>query len=458
MELTITALKRHLFLTVLCTTAGIVCGYGYLKNTSVTYYLQARVLVQPSSLRPEVSDMGRADPEFLPTQAETIRSPITVAEALKSVSVLPEPGQDIETFDPVRHVLESLTVTPIVRANVVTIGYRSSNTDTGERLITEIIDAYRKHVSSIDTADSVTNLEIANLEEQTLRKELSIAEQQYQKLLNESPLIARGENAIEIAISELSRYQLRLTELEKARALTQARLRELASLSGLNVPKSGTTNPDRITSLKVPVSETPQTASSLLPVFDAGEALALQQAQETYRLAKLQYEQLNSVYGDRHPALISALEQLETLDFNVSQRLSDSTERLQSNLRLTVEIEDQVRAVFAEKQHEVRAAQNFLSREETLMEDVQRLQRLHASAEERLTSMKTRKTAVSEGKASIDVRVLDGPLVLSDMTWPHTKTLLPLAAGVGLAVGLSLALLREWLAQQPARGSQRQDF
>lgn len=160
MELTITALKRHLFLTVLCTTAGIVCGYGYLKNTSVTYYLQARVLVQPSSLRPEVSDMGRADPEFLPTQAETIRSPITVAEALKSVSVLPEPGQDIETFDPVRHVLESLTVTPIVRANVVTIGYRSSNTDTGERLITEIIDAYRKHVSSIDTADSVTNLEI----------------------------------------------------------------------------------------------------------------------------------------------------------------------------------------------------------------------------------------------------------------------------------------------------------
>jgi len=138
------------------------------------------------------------------------------------------------------------------------------------------------------------------------------------------------------------------------------------------------------------------------------------------------------------------------LEFNVSQRLADAGERLRSNLRLTVEMESQVRSVFAEKQQEVRVAQKLLSREETLVQDIERLQRLHASAEEKLTSMKTRKTAVSEGKSSIDVRVLDGPLVLNDMTWPNAKKLFPLAAGVGLAVGLSLALLREWLSQQSA--------
>ncbi len=450
MELNLTALKRHLPLVFFCTLAGVAASYGYLKYTPASYYMHARVLIEPSSLKPEVSDLGRVDPEFLPTQAETIRSPITVGAALNSIRVLPTPGQDIETFDPVRHVLSSMTVTPILRANVVTIGYRSPDPETGEQVISGVIDAYREHVSSIDTADSITNLEIAQSEEETLRDDLASAEQLYEELLNQSPLIAKGQNAIEIAITDLNRYQIRLAELEKTRAMTEAKIREIETGATFNVPRLSDSESDRITSLKVPVTDNEQVASRLLPIFDTEEALALQQAQENHRLAKLQYEQLNAVYGEKHPVLISAGEQLATLEFNVSQRLADAGERLRSNLRLTVEMESQVRSVFAEKQQEVRVAQKLLSREETLVQDIERLQRLHASAEEKLTSMKTRKTAVSEGKSSIDVRVLDGPLVLNDMTWPNAKKLFPLAAGVGLAVGLSLALLREWLSQQSA--------
>ena len=181
--------------------------------------------------------------------------------------------------------------------------------------------------------------------------------------------------------------------------------------------------------------------------------VSLQESQEQYRLAKLQYEQLNAVYGEKHPALITAGEQLQSFEFNVSQRLADASERLRINLRLTEELEHEIRNSFVETQKEVKSAQNFISREDAHSGDIERLEQLHSAALERLNTMQSRRLAVSEGKSSIEVRILDGPLTLNDMTWPDPKTLIPLAACVGLAVGLALAFLRELVLGSESRAS-----
>ena len=178
-----------------------------------------------------------------------------------------------------------------------------------------------------------------------------------------------------------------------------------------------------------------------------------QKSKAEFEKSKLQYEQLNAVYGEKHPALITAGEQLQSFEFNVSQRLADASERLRINLRLTEELEHEIRNSFVETQKEVKSAQNFISREDAHSGDIERLEQLHSAALERLNTMQSRQLAVSEGKSSIEVRILDGPLTLNDMTWPDPKTLIPLAACVGLAVGLALAFLRELVLGSESRAS-----
>src|SRR5262245_12787433 len=94
-------LWRKKYVLLACALAGVVVGVGYLLWSPTMYQAEARVLVEPRGLATGVESDGRVNLEFLPTQAETVRSPLTVSRALKSVTITPPPGTDMEKFDPV---------------------------------------------------------------------------------------------------------------------------------------------------------------------------------------------------------------------------------------------------------------------------------------------------------------------------------------------------------------------
>lgn len=60
-----------------------------------------------------------------------------------------------------------------------------------------------------------------------------------------------------------------------------------------------------------------------------------------------------------------------------------------------------------------------------------------------MVQMQSAEDAIAEGRTSIQVRLLDGPTLLDEMTWPNPKLLLPFSACLGLASGVFLVLVRD---------------
>jgi hypothetical protein len=81
--------------------------------------------------------------------------------------------------------------------------------------------------------------------------------------------------------------------------------------------------------------------------------------------------------------------------------------------------------------------------EESLKANVDRLEQLHAATVEQLHKMQTAEEAIAGGRTSIEVTMLEGPVLIPELTWPNPKLLIPAAACLGLLAGICMVLLAE---------------
>ena len=109
-------------------------GAAYLSQATVIYEAEARVLIQKEGLFFDANRTTREDRNFLATQAEVIRSPLTVRRALKSVPIsVPE---DLEMdMDAVEFVLLELRTVAVAGTNVLKLSYRSGRPQEAARFV-----------------------------------------------------------------------------------------------------------------------------------------------------------------------------------------------------------------------------------------------------------------------------------------------------------------------------------
>lgn len=449
MELDLSTIWRRRGTLLLCALVGLGGGFGYLCLVPPTYLAQARVLVEPQGVSPEMEMRGRVDPEFLPTQAETIRSPVTIRKALKSVSVRPPSGISATEFDPVRHVLKSLQVTPILKANVVTVSYRSSDTTEAEQLIASIVEAYRQHVAELDRGATRASTEVVAARERSLRQDLEAAQREYDALRRSSPLVGQGRDANAQAVIELNRLGNQL-------AATWARRAELEAMLNLvtseNAPGATDGEPRVAERHEVSLTRRPLTndIENVARFAQATEAQLLQDVQDQYRFAKLRLQQLDATLGPRHPEMIAAQTELQELAIRMNQRIGEIVAGWRSQLQVAVQTVKELERSYKSKQRDAKSAEAFLVREEFLKGNIERIESLHAATAAQLAQMQSTEQAIAGGRSSIDVRILDGPVVLSEMTWPNPKLFLPAAGCLGLVFGLCLVLVGEMRPLGPA--------
>lgn len=453
MEVNLAALWRKKFTLAVCLFVGIAVGVGYLMVVPPTFQAQARVLVEPQNVRPAADLMGRVDPEFLPTQAETIRSPVTISRALHSVTIEPPPGTDLETFDPVRHVLKHLTVTPILKANVVTIGYRSTDADESLEVISSIVESYQNHVAELDAGNSESNAHVIASREQALREDLKTAQKQYDELCRSSPLLGQGREAAAQAVIQLNQLGSQLAETRQRRAELEGRL---ASLMEPTAPRSleryatvqlemvSEGDEERVVARRPELREpAPNAIEEILSVADPVDARAIQDIGERLRFAESRLAQLDEIYGPRHPEMVDARAAVAELEALQQQRLKDIAQAWRRHLTMTEAAEEELRKSYEAEQRRVKEAEAYLVQEQFLKSNLERAEQLHAATMAQLVQLQSAEDAVAEGRTSIQVRLLDGPAVLEEMTWPKPKLLLPFSACLGLASGIFLVLVRD---------------
>lgn len=445
-------LWRKKLLVFLCTIGTVAAGGIYLLLVQPTYEAEARVLVVRQGVEPEAEPERRPDPEFLPTQAETIRSPVTVVRALESVDITPPRFADAEKFEPVRHVLKSLTVTPVLRANVLTVSYRSANPDEALELLSSVVAAYREHVSEVDQGDSETNIQVVATREIALRTDLEDAQRAYDELHRQSPFIGEGREANAQALAELNQLGEQIAELRLNSLDLQAKL---AILPGQTVPPVAGTEPQHdsettVVALKPITSTRNEMVDHVLRFINEDDARALEALDERCRFARLRTTNLDQVYGPRHPDLVAARAELGEYELLLQQRLTDIIERWRRQLRVMETTERKLVTAYEAQRKKTKEADVHLLREENLRGNVERIEQLHAATAALLLRMQSAEEAIAGGRNSIEVSILDGPVLLSDKEWPKPKLLLAASACVGLLFGVLAACGQVSQASSPA--------
>ncbi|MGF1578057.1 MAG: GumC family protein [Gemmataceae bacterium] len=437
MQLNLSILWRFKIILMLFTLVGVVGGWVYLKVVPPTYQAQARVLIEPQEVGPESMPLPRIDPEFLPTQAETIRSPVTIRRALQSLTVTPPPWTPKEEFDPVASILKSLRVTPILKANVVTIGYRSTNSEESLKVISKIIEAYQQHVVEKDVNKSRATIHVVASREKNLREDVLKAQKDYIELRRTSPLLGQGRDAVNQAVAELNRLRDQLVEVRRKRVEMEARFASLLTETSHTSapPKKGSLS----TLERSGHAET--TVEDLLRFADPEDTKKLQDLKEQLQFARSRFTQLTATYKSGHPEIISAQAEVDGYETLLRQRTQDLFKVWRGRLEITRATEKALDKALKKERKEVQEAEIYLVREEFLKENLTKVEKLHSATLAQLAKIQSVEQAIAEGRNSIEVRVLDEPKVLEDMTWPKPKLLLPASAGLGFLAGFILVLL-----------------
>jgi len=459
---------------------GLGGGFLYISLVPTTFEAQARVLIEPRGVSPDSDPMGRVVPEFIPTQAETIRSPLIVAQAISSMDIAKPDNVPLESFDPVRHVLKSLNVTPLLNANVVTVTYRSTGETESTQLISEVISAYETHVGKTDRGSTGTKVQLLAASEQKQRDELRKYEKEYETLRQKTPVIGQGRTANQDGVIELELINRELVAIKSQRKEIESRLLAVLRDSEHRVlpPESA---PDVLTpfpvssflnrnitprnnefmlTVKKPAldSDTQQEADSIVAggerqdgvYADSSQieqiiryanpeaARDLQSLDQQFRFAVLKAEKLDAIYAASHPAMLAAKAEVDALEALLQQRFEIVLKSWQRELQGLLASELEFNGIITEKKAEIKATEIFQVQEENLLRNIENIRQLHASTLQQLIAMQGEESAISNGRNSIEIQVLDAPMILSDMTWPNPKMLLAASFFVGVLMGLGV--------------------
>ncbi len=450
-------LWRKKFVLLASLVAGVGIGIGYLELAPTKYQAQARVLIEPRGLASGLESDGRVNFEFLPTQAETIRSPITVSRALKSVEITPPSGTDLEKFDPVLFVLASLRATPVLKANVLTIDYNSTNPVEAVAVISAVIESYRRDVAEADRGTWATNVEMIAARERELRHDLEALQSSYVELRQSSPLAGGvGHDATVIALARLNELGNQLAETERRRFDRETRLSAVTTalsssepLPAVTTQAAVATDGQRVTSVvalkPVPSQLEARLLEQVLPHVEPVEARSIEEIEQKLRFVKLNLEQLDATYGPRHPDVISGKAEVTEFEELLQQRLECIVSGWKSEVQVLKAAEQRLKAAYAEERQQVKGVDVYLVKEQMLQGNIRKIEQLHSTTLTQSEQIQAADKAITEGRSSIQMRILDGPRLLDDMMWPKPKPLLAAAACLGLVAGCCFILLSDFI-------------
>ena len=109
--------------------------------------------------------------------------------------------------------------------------------------------------------------------------------------------------------------------------------------------------------------------------------------------------------------------------------------------------ESSLEELYQEEFSQAKRVDAFLVKESQILDEIQSMQTTHDTIVGQLNTLELADRAVTEGRASVTVSVLDGPELVDDQGWPQPMPLLGLCGMIGLGGGVVLAAMRHQFQQ-----------
>jgi len=449
-------LWQRKWLVALVTALSLLLGMAYLLVTTPIYEVEARVMVKEEDNPLPNARATRRDVSFLSTQAEVLRSPLIVEEALQSVELATPPEAD-----PVEFVLAALRVSPIEDTHVLKIGFRSTEETQAAELVNALVRSYERYMTQAKQTGYGEMLRFLAENENERREELHALQQQYQEMRSASPLIGQTQNAYQVQLAMVQELGRRLTEAQNRRfdienqlqaaprltlkpvaselQLTAAVVDEAASASsevtladGATAVKQHTAEP-AAEEMPAPLLTPP---SSVVPGSDPVKI------QEELRKAETRLQELAQSFGPKHPQHRAAREQIGFWKKALEKSLEMNAQLAAEELYAIRATEQQLSELYDAEYAKVKAMDKWLIEEEQVRNNIRLAEQSLDATLVQIRELQLADYAHTQGAAPVTVRMLESPERNTSQVWPQPVSFLGLCGLLGLiGGGLAAALL-----------------
>ena len=444
----IRSLWRYKGLVIVSTLGSMLCGAALLTVLKPGFEVGSRLWVERLTMPNENTTALEMAKDFIPTQAEIIRSPAVLKIALGELN---RPLEDGATYEQVlTSTMERLTVDPLIGTNVLSIRFRDRNRQKAIETVQAVIKSYRDYVQITEKDTHRETLELLTQQDEKLRGELKRLHEQQQELREQ---IA---NATQVRESAKVRETL-LADLSEKLSLAKSRRMELEHLidtffSPARLAKifrtppvsrqSASSNGDRTEYVSLRFTDDEFENSDFKQAIDVlarmsredwlgledpaplREALLLAEAEETRTVQK---------YGYKHPQLIGVRNQIAELKDKLYEAVRSSPDALERELESIRRHEEGLTEIYKDELASIQAdievskvIDSYSLKEKHVLDEIRRVQTSHDSISARMKQWELLDRAVADGRLGVVVRMLEEPsAVLTGIEAP-----MPLALGI----------------------------
>ena len=312
-----------------------------------------------------------------------------------------------------RMISGGLKVTPVPNTKILSISYTSKNPALAQMIANEVVKGYQNEMLEIKLASSNYSLQWMTDKAQGEKEKLERSERELQKYMRDNDLVT-VENKLTVYPQKLQEFSSQLSRAEAERKEKETLLAQIEKV-GKDFDKL-----------------------EKIPVF-ADSAVLKDQREEIYK-ARQKIKELSKKYGPKHPLMIKANDEIAILqnekNFEI-QRIIDST---RNSFELAASKEKNIKDLLQETKNEVLNLNEKFIQYSILQREVDSNRLLYDTLQ---TNIK--KAGVTEQSQSVDIWVIKAADFPSGPSHPNKRRTLMLAVVLGLAAGVGLAFLIEYL-------------
>ncbi len=461
-QITLEALWRRRGIFAFSLIVSLALGGVYLALARPTYQVNARLLVEKRSKPLEDEPRTSDSKDFLPTQAEIIRSPAVIQLVVESLAIVPGP----DGGSPVLDIVEHLQADPLVGTDVLSLGFQDSNPTTAIEKLQAVIAAYQSYLKQTEQGAYRQTITLLTDRELQLRRELSQLHAELIELRRQSPYMSENGAASEIQRTVLSGVSQSLSDTKSQRVQLQSLLKDMTAFRDAEIAanESQQTFPTALTPARGTLDAAEHAAGRtdsegrrdwlaavevLSRVVKGGLASLEDPApiQQALLAAQSRATELGQRFGPKHPELRGAQKLIASLEERLRRAVMAAPAVLEREIESLGHEEANLIELYNNELAAAKGADEYHLKEQKTREDIQRLQQIHDSIVSRLSDSQLADQALSGGRASVFVKVLDGPQLVNDQVWPQPIPLLGLCGLMGLAGGFVLVVLAEQFPQ-----------
>jgi uncharacterized protein involved in exopolysaccharide biosynthesis len=427
---------------LISTAAAILIGAAFTMTIQPQQQVGAKLIVEPRAVDIDGKTPSPRDREFLPTQAEILRSPSVIASAVRRTDAA------VSETELANHVIKSaanLKIDPLAGTSILQLQYTDSTSQRAADFVNALVEGYREYLAETEKHQHKEMLELLTARDSDLRAELATLHGEYETLKQEHAGNA-GADAITSA-RILAGLEESLATIQSHRLLLQRAEHRLQS--GANPPltsdapastseTAGAVSGDLYGQRDVALSELSALSREVWSdVPDPTDAI------ERMRQAQSLASELRVSLGPQHPELRAAEALVARYEQELTHLAQTALAYVQRSLESMRMQEEALQARYDSYLLSTNETNVMRLKESQKLAEIDRAQRSYETVHAQLTQWQLVDQAMANGRAETSVSMLERPTPAERSFAANPLIVMGVAGLLGLMFGVS------WLAMLP---------